>query len=548
MHITSLGHAGLRIDTARARVLVDPWLSPEGAFQASWFQYPENAHCLPLALARPTAVVVTHEHLDHLDPWFLAQLPSDVPILIPRYPSPVLRRKLGAAGPRPVIELAAWQPFEVAPGTTVFFVPEASPMNHDAALVLRGDGRSLVDLNDARLFPMQLQAIRQAVGGRVDVLAFQGAGASWFPASYRYPPARHAELARSKRLAKLAYVERTLRLVAPLAALPFAGPPCFLDPDLFHHNREMEGGIFPDQRDVADWLAARGLPNVIVLLPGDAWDVEARVRQPHRASADFSFLARREYLAAYAARRRDIVAAVLARHPEPQEPLWEPFREYFRRLLELSPYFNRRIGMCVGFEILGPGGGRWAVDFRPRSRGVRAAMPEDCGYVYRFASRWLPPILAGVVPWEDFFLSLRFEARRDPDLYNDHLLGLLKFTDAHALRAVEAFETAPRSAERFAVHAEGRTYRVGRYCPHAGNDLLETGEVLPGGVLRCLAHHYEFDLTTGRCRNGQCPPLAVTALSDPPRPRTRWHCPGTAPRRPGTSEIPRPAPRSSRAS
>src|SRR5581483_5117126 len=141
-------------------------------------------------------------------------------------------------------------------------------------------------------------------GGRVDVLAFQGAGASWFPASYRYPPARHAELARSKRLAKLAYVERTLRLVAPLAALPFAGPPCFLDPDLFHHNREMEGGIFPDQRDVADWLAARGLPNVIVLLPGDAWDVEARVRQPHRASADFSFLARREYLAASAARHR----------------------------------------------------------------------------------------------------------------------------------------------------------------------------------------------------------------------------------------------------
>ena len=91
-------------------------------------------------------------------------------------------------------------------------------------------------------------------------------------------------------------------------------------------------------------------------------------------------------------------------------------------------------------------------------------------------------------------LSCRFEAWRSPDLYNDHLLGLLKFADAESLRAVEAFETSPLAQEYITVHAEGRSYRIERYCPHAGNDLLETGEVLPGRILRCLAHHYEFDL------------------------------------------------------
>src|SRR5439155_11705091 len=120
------------------------------------------------------------------------------------------------------------------------------------------------------------------------------------------------------------------------------------------------------------------------------------------------------------------------------------------------------------------------------------------------------------VPWEDFFLSLRFRAIREPDVYNDHLLGLLKFADESALAMVETFERSIAAGEMISVHADGREYSVGRYCPHAGNDLLSTGEVLPGGIIRCLAHHYEFELATGACVNGSCPPLEVgvaTALS-----------------------------------
>jgi UDP-MurNAc hydroxylase len=113
------------------------------------------------------------------------------------------------------------------------------------------------------------------------------------------------------------------------------------------------------------------------------------------------------------------------------------------------------------------------------------------------------------MPWEDFFLSLRFRAWRDPDLYNDHLLGLLKFARREALDAVERYETSMVADERIIIHADGRSYRVQRYCPHAGNDLLESGEVLPGGILRCLAHHYEFSLDTGACINGTCTPLEI---------------------------------------
>jgi UDP-MurNAc hydroxylase len=509
MRVTALGHAGLKVDAGGSTILLDPWFAPEGAFQASWFPFPDN---LPLldepSIGRPDAVVVTHEHLDHLDPWFIARLPADVPVIVPRYPSPVLRTKLAAAGPgRTVVEVDEWDEVEAAPGIRLFFVSEP-PMNHDAAVVVRAGGRTLLNLNDARLFPVQVREVRAKVGGPIDVLTFQGAGASWFPICYEYPDERRAELSESKRRAKFSYCARLMKAVEPVVGIPFAGPPAFLDPALAHHNAEMDGGIFPDQQQVLDWLASRRVTDTALLLPGDAWDADARARDAAPAWKGFRFEDRFAYIDDYAARRRPHVDAVLARHPAPGVDQWPAFAAYFERLLGMNDYVNGRIGMRVGFEVDGPGGGRWAVDFRP---GHEAVLPEaeGCAYHYRFDSRWLPPLLDGSVPWEDFLLSLRFTARRDPDRYNDHLLGLLKFADEGALAAVERFETTLTNDDRIEITYEGRTYRVQRHCPHAGNDLLDTGEVLPGGILRCLAHHYDFDLATGACLTGVCEPLQV---------------------------------------
>jgi UDP-MurNAc hydroxylase len=507
MKVTSIGHAGLKVETTCATVLIDPWFSPEGAFLASWFQYPDNYHLMTPSLLEPTAIILSHEHLDHVDPWFLAQVPSHVPIVIPCYRSLVLKGKIEAAGgSREIIEASPWKPVPLAEGTHVFFVPEESPMNHDSAIVIVGDGYTLVDLNDARLSLSQLRSIRAEVGGAIDLLALQGAGASWYPVCYEYTEERCQEISHRKRMAKFSYVARVIEAVQPVTAIPFAGPPCFLDPELAQFNAEMEDGIFPDQQQVADWLAEQGFKNTPILLPGDSWDVIARTKDADPIWDDFSFAARQSYLESYADRRYSHIMTVKARYPEPTDSLWEPFRDYFEHLLAMSPYFNQKIGMRIGFDVAGPGGGQWAVDFRPDWQGVFSEM-GDCQYGYRFASRWLPPLLDRTIPWEDFFLSLRFQAWRNPDIYNDHLLGLLKFAYPEALEAVEDYETSMDSTERIAIHAEGQNYLVQRYCPHAGQDLLEAGEVLPGGILRCLAHHYEFNLETGQCLSGSCKSL-----------------------------------------
>lgn len=513
MKITMLGHAGLKVETlAGATVLCDPWFDPEGAFQASWFPFPDNSHLLQdESLLRPAAVLISHARQDHVDPWFLRQLAVDVPVFIPRASSPRLKEMVLRAGPRRIVEADEWQEVEVAPGVVAFFVGEPG-MSGRSAMVIRADGRVLLDMSDARLAPVQLREIRRTVGGHVDVFAFQGASASWYPMVYGYDDERAARLARKKRLGRFVQCQKAMKVVEPTIGIPIAGPPAFLDADLFPHNAQQEdGGTLPDAQQVADWLAGRGIANTAVLLPGDAWDAAAASKSADPQWAGFSFTDRWEYLRDYAARRRPRLDAVLARYPEPAESLEAPFRAYMEDLLSMSSYFNGRIDIRVGFDVRGPGGGEWAVDFRGGQEGVYEGL-DGCGYVFTFESRWLPPILDRRMSWEDFFLSMRFSARRDPDLYNDHLFTMLKLADRDALRAVEAFETTPVSEERIIIHSEGKLYSVARYCPHAGSDLLEAGEVLPGGVLRCIVHHYEFDLDSGACDTPSCPAIQVEAL------------------------------------
>jgi len=114
------------------------------------------------------------------------------------------------------------------------------------------------------------------------------------------------------------------------------------------------------------------------------------------------------------------------------------------------------------------------------------------------------------VRWEDLLLSLRISAWRDPDRYNDYLVGLLKHADAAALDEVERYETERDPDDTVTLAETGpavaRDWEVSRYCPHAGEDLTH-GAVIRDGVLRCLAHNFEFDLRSGECLNARCDPL-----------------------------------------
>jgi UDP-MurNAc hydroxylase len=516
MRVTYLGHAGLRVDGVDLRLLMDPWLSRTGAFQAAWFQFPANAHLDQGSLLDCDYVTVSHEHLDHMDTAVLARLPGTATVLIPEYPSPNFRDRLKAAGVANVIEVPAWRKFRLnKQGDWLTFITEQAPMCHDSAVLVCAGGASLLHCNDARLTVGQARRAALECGGRLDVVATQMASATWHPICYDYPPEQMTEIAAAKRAGKFRAVGRLLRLVKPELAVPFAGPMCFLDPELRHHNRWLRPpGLFPDQKQAAEFLSAR-LPGqrVGLWLPGDTYEPLSRRHVADSIWRDFDFGDTDEYLEAYASAREPYIAEVSATYPEAGPDLGERFTEHFRRLGELSPYFLDRIDMTVRFELSGVVEGRWDVDLRPE--GVRVDLTgrarRAAGYGFRLDSRWLAAVLTGRIAWEDLFLSLRFSAWRDPDIYNDYLIGLLKHAAPQALHAVETYERGRADNETIVIEAPAGRYEIGRYCPHAGEDLA-VGSMVVGDAIRCLGHNLEFDLATGTCLNARCDPLVTRSL------------------------------------
>lgn len=62
MEVKFYGHACIFIKTSKLSLVTDPWLSKEGAFLSSWFQFPDNTQ-LDLTLIRNVDYIfLSHEH------------------------------------------------------------------------------------------------------------------------------------------------------------------------------------------------------------------------------------------------------------------------------------------------------------------------------------------------------------------------------------------------------------------------------------------------------------------------------------------------------
>src|SRR2546422_11542593 len=106
MQVEFLGHAGVIVTSGKMRVACDPWLSPHGAFHASWFQYPCNHHLWERDYRDLAAVVITDEQPDHLDAAFLSQkIAQGFSIIIPQPHARSLGFNIPPARPNPITEV-----------------------------------------------------------------------------------------------------------------------------------------------------------------------------------------------------------------------------------------------------------------------------------------------------------------------------------------------------------------------------------------------------------------------------------------------------------
>lgn len=521
MQVTFLGHAGMFIETRRGTILCDPWFNP--AYFASWFPFPSNEGVDVDAFAHPDFLYVSHLHRDHFDPELLrARVSRAATVLLPEFPVEDLRRALTDLGFSRFEVLPDREPVELD-GLRLMVVTEVSPADGplgDSALAVDDGTARLLDQNDAR--PRDMDPIRDF--GPYDAHFLQFSGAIWYPVVYAMPEAEKVELGRQKRVRG---IDRALRFAAEVGAanvFPCAGPPCFLDGDLFACN-DLDGGgtsPFPDQLAFLEAMASAGRPGGHLVVPGSVVELAGgacEVRHPAGEQEVMEpFRSKRAYLDAYRERRLPEIQAARRSWEEAGEgvDVLGVLRGWWEPLLAGADRLCAGVGAPV---LLEAGDVAVVVDFPARQ--VRAFAGEACPYRFRFEPG---PFLASVAERSDdwvngLLLSMRFTAERDGP-YNEHLYTFFKCLSPERMEYAEAVAAGTAHAEAGA-HAAGPAvarrgrprrlaranedewceiegWRVQRRCPHLQGDLSRFGHV-EGGVLTCQVHGWRFDLATGRC-------------------------------------------------
>ncbi len=226
---------------------------------------------------------------------------------------------------------------ELAPGLTIAIHVETSITDGpggDSAMVVSDGSSRLVNQNDCRT--SDLDAL--TAHGPVDLHWLQYSGAIWYPMVYDMPDAEKRVLCEAKVESQFARAMRYVEAIGARAVVPSAGPPVFLDDELFHLNmiRGDELSIFPDQRAFLARLERAGhqgvlaIPGTTIEISPGAIDVAHPIPQ---ADVDAIFDDKAAYLERYRADWKGWLGELHASWDTPQTDLLATLKAWWEPLL-----------------------------------------------------------------------------------------------------------------------------------------------------------------------------------------------------------------------
>ena len=484
------------IETRQASVLCDPFFN--SAYFSSWFPFPANDQLDVSPFVKPDYLYLSHTHLDHFDARFLLEhVDKSARVLLPDHPLGLVEKELRKLGFTEFIQTKNAQPIEVD-GLKVMITSLISPADGplgDSGLSVDDGTVRFFNQNDSR--PVEFEAL--ADFGPYDVHFLQYSGAIWYPMVYRFPQKMKDALSRKKRTTQM---ERALRYTRQIGAphiVPSAGPPCFLDDDLWYLNDfdRDPTNIFPDASVFLEMVEAASFTKGHLMIPGSAMEIgkgTATVTHPlpdDEVSAIFTD--KRTHLTAYKKRKQATIDAEKAAWPRDQVDILPALKDWFEPVLALAD--QTAVGIDDALRLDLGDAAQIVIDFRDRTvTGWDGVSPTR----YTFA---IDPALVEycIVNHEEdwvnhIFLSCRFEAERKGQ-YNEFLYSFFKCLSAERIQYAEGFY-AERDTDNQFFECEG--YMVQRRCPHLKADLTRFGEV-ENGVLTCTLHGWQYELATGKC-------------------------------------------------
>ena len=475
--------------TEEVSVVTDPWFSKTGAYESSWFQYPDNTDIDFSWIDGLDYVCISHEHEDHCDIEFLQKLNSSTKIVTANFINKRYVNLLRDSLVNEIIEVNDRDTFNLGDikYTPIIQIPMGQ---EDSAMIFEMGDDGIENFNDMKPSQKDIDWIKK----RYDVtyLLKQYSGASWYPLVYDYDDDKMYELCKDKRLFKYQVILNVINELNPKFYIPFAGPPCFLQNDTYHINFLVEN-TFPSEVDIYNFFKDNH-PDVsekfMVLMPGDCVGDDWKHNLQHECFTD-----KVGYLKKYKDRRESIIEETSSRIEKVDYSLLKKSIKYFYPLMRSATRLCKNIGGSVMFDISGDYKEKIILDFV--NKKVKLLDGDKYFYEFNIEGRWLNHILEENMTWEEFFLTLNFKAKRKPDMYNEHLMAFLKLADPVSYKEYEDFHFDELEEEKFNLKFNGKEYKCQRYCPHAKGDMSK-GKIVDNKLV-CPTHNWKFNLPDGQC-------------------------------------------------
>jgi UDP-MurNAc hydroxylase len=501
--IRYLGHAGFVFEYQGASILMDPWFYAGNL--GSIFPFPDNAFVMDSVLARKfDYLYISHSHTDHYDRRFLKNLDRTTTILCPGFKSRELEWIFEDMGFTNIISMGHMETRRLNDHLAVTMILDASSIE-DSGILVDAGGFRFLNLNDCQ---SKVSELPQA-----DVLACQFSGAIHYPQTYDiYTEAQKAARVETAIETYVDIFERKINAVRPKYFLPSAGPFCFLHPSLMNYNPQPGvPTVFVDWESFAIRTMGFLPPQAILrIFPGDVVSGDAKTKvcvfEDHYSSLNpFP----EDTLEAYAARRAAETANFYAEvaptvSTEELAAHWSNIQRQNRRLLAYRD-FSKQFTI-EAFEQSGAFLRRWHIHIGEGGAAVHDTTPADfaSAYTFKLPMLMLRKVIDDETNWDEMVASHHMVLSRDPDIFDPQFFALLRYH--HVPMRGRLFVLAGESDEMIPLKGAPGV-EVQRYCPHAGEDLIEVEAC--NGVLTCPRHRWEWDIVTGQCLQGGNLPLKI---------------------------------------
>jgi UDP-MurNAc hydroxylase len=277
---------------------------------------------------------------------------------------------------------------------------------------------------------------------------------------------------------------------------PSAGPPCFLDDELWALN-DFDGdadNIFPDQTVFLSRLHADGVDAHLVV-PGTVVELDAGAATVSQPAADEAFMEpfrdKRAYLEQYRADWKPWLVAERESWSQRHHDVVAELEAWFEPLLADAPLTRSGVDgnvllhlddVAVVIDFVHGRVDEWRGEDVVYRLDVERSLVEAC--IERGLDDWVNSLL----------LSCRFRAHRSGP-FNEYVHTFFKSLSPERMAYVESsYRDRLRRDETF----ERDGWRLQRRCPHRQADLSRFGTI-DDGVLHCGVHDWQWDLATGRC-------------------------------------------------